>query len=189
VTCRSWTSVREPRRSTAARPVNRWRGRLAAGLAAAFLLAAAVAGAVAMARGDATRWVVVRDEAGVELARAALGPSDGFALRYRNSVYHSLAEEQFRVDGDHLRLVELRADELAVLEEYYTATGASRASSGAGRAWNVAVERPPIPLPHRVQATALGERTLIADGAEVSLWQLVQDRDDTLVVLSVEATP
>lgn len=169
--------------------MNRWRGRRTAGLAAAFLLATAVAGAVGLARDEAARWVVVRDAAGAELARAELGLSGGFALRYRNSVYRSIAEERFRVEGDHLRLVELRADELAVLEEYYTASGAQRTSSGSDREWRVTVERPPIPLPHRVQATALGERTLLADGAEVSLWRLVEDRDDTLVTLSVEETP
>ena len=169
--------------------MSRWRGRLVAGLAVAVLLATAAAALVAMSGDGPARSVVVRDEAGAELARAALPPSGEFTLRYRNSVYHSIAEEQFRVEGDHLRLVELRADELAVLEEYYTATGAVRASSGSGRAWSVAVERPPIPLPHRVQATALGERTLIMDGAEVSLWQLVEGRDDTVVILSLEATP
>jgi hypothetical protein len=148
-----------------------------------------VAGAVAMARDDAARWIVVRDAAGVELARAALPASGELTLRYRNSVYRSIAEERFRVEGDHLRLVELRADELAVLEEYYTATGADRAPTGSDRQWHVAVERPPITLPHRVQATALGERTLLTDVAEVSLWRLVEGHDDTLVILSVEETP
>jgi hypothetical protein len=51
------------------------------------------------------------------------------------------------------------------------------------------VERPPIPLPHRVQATALGQRSLVTDGMDIPLWKLVEDRDDTLVVLSVEETP
>ncbi|MDQ4034596.1 MAG: hypothetical protein M3153_01595 [Chloroflexota bacterium] len=169
--------------------MNRWRGRLAAGLAAASLLATAVAGAVAMARDDTARSIVVRDAAGAELARAELRPSEGFALRYRNSVYRSIAEERFRVDGDRLRLVELRAEELAVLEEYYTATAADRTSSGSSLEWRVVVERPPIPLPHRVQATALGQRSLVTERVDIPLWKLVEDRDDTLVILSVEETP
>jgi hypothetical protein len=169
--------------------MNRWRGRLVAGLAAAILLATAMAGAAGRGRDDASHWIVVRDATGVELARAALAPGDGFALRYRNSVYRSLAEEQFRIEGDHLRLVALRAEELAVLEEYYAATGALRASSGSGLTWRIAVERPAIRLPHRVQATALGKRTLVTANAEIELWRLVQDRDDTLVILSIEESP
>jgi hypothetical protein len=170
--------------------MNRWRGRLVAGLAAAILIATAMAGSAGRGRDDTSRWVVVRDATGVELARAALAPADGFALRYRNSVYRSLAEEQFRIEGDHLLLVELRAEELAVLEEYYAAaTGAVRASSGSDLTWRIAVERPAIRLPHRVRATALGKRTLVTANAEIELWRLVQDRDDTLVILSIEKAP
>jgi hypothetical protein len=157
------------------------------GLAAAVLLTVAAAGAASTARDDDARWVVVRDASGAELARAPLPPSHAFVLRYRNSVYGSLAEERFAVEGDHLRLVELRADERAVLEEYYAATGAIRGTAG-GRAWTVAVERPPIALPLRVQATALGERTLLTESGEISLWRLVAGRDGTLVVLSVEGS-
>ena len=168
--------------------MDRWRGRRLAGLALTALLASTMAGAVAMARDDGAHWVVVRDRDGVELARAAISRSDGFALRYRNSVYESLAEEQFEVDGEHLRLVELRADELAVLEEYYTAVGATRSGPGSGRTWRIEVERDPIALPLRVQATALGERTLLAAGQAIPLWRLVAERDDTLVVLTIEET-
>ncbi|MGH2394503.1 MAG: hypothetical protein ACRDGH_13625, partial [Candidatus Limnocylindria bacterium] len=121
-----------------------------------------------------------------ELARAALPPTDTFALRYRNSVYRSLAEERFRVEDDHLSLVELGADELAVLEEYYTAVGAERGGPDASRTWSLAVHRPPIALPLRVQATALGERTLLTSTREIALWRLVAGRDDTLVILTVE---
>jgi len=165
--------------------MDRRRGRRLAGLAVVALLALAMASAVAMAR-DGTRWVVVRDAAGVELARTALPPSNEFALRYRNSVYESIAEEHFRVVGGHLRLAELAADELAVLEEYYTAVGAVHNEAGAGRTWRVAVERPSIALPLHVQATALGERTLLVAESEIALWRLVAGRDGTLVVLSVE---
>lgn len=166
--------------------MDRWRGRRLAGLAVVVLLATVTAGAVAMARDGGARWVVVRNGAGTELARAAISPSNAFALRYRNSVYKSLAEEHFQVKGDHLRLVELRADELAVLEEYYIAVGAVRGGPNSSLTWSISVERPPIALPLRVQATALGERTLLTAEKEIALWRLVAGRDDTLVILTIE---
>jgi len=166
--------------------MDRGRGRRLAGLAVAVLLATATAGAVAMVRDGGARWVVVRDAGGAELARAALPPSSEFTLRYRNSVYESVAEERFQVEGDHLELVELRAVELAVLEEYSTASGAVRDASGSPLTWSISVERPPIELPLRVQATALGKRTLVTAQGEISLWRLVAGRDDTLVILTIE---
>lgn len=166
--------------------MDRWRGRRPTGLVVAVLLAAAIAGVPGVARDSGGSWIVVRDAAGVELARAPLPPSDGFAMRYRNSVYESMAEERFVVSGDHLRLVELRAEELAVLEEYYTAVGAIRVASESSLTWRITVERPLIALPLRVQATALGERTLMTAGAEIALWRLVAGRDDKVVVLTVE---
>ncbi|MDQ3149986.1 MAG: hypothetical protein M3Q38_08715 [Chloroflexota bacterium] len=168
--------------------MDRWRGRRPAGLAAIVLVASAMAGAAAMARENDTRWIVVRDRAGAELTRAPLPRSNELALRYRNSIYRSIAEEHFQVEADHLDLVELRAEELAVLEEYYTAVGGVRDGSVRSM-WSVEVERPPIELPLRIQATALGERTLLTSEEEVSLWRLVADRDDTLVVLSIEPEP
>jgi len=167
-----------------------WRGRRRAGLAAAvvLLLATAIAGAVAVAEAGAGLWVVVRDAAGAELARTALPPADTFALRYRNSIYHSVAEEHFAVADGRLRLVELRAEELAVLEEYYAAFGAQPASGDSKMTWVVEVERAPIGLPLHVRATELGQRTLLAEDDEIALWQLVAGRDDSLVVLSVEGS-
>ena len=157
-------------------------------MAAVLLLATTIAGAVAVAVAGAGRWVVVRDGAGAELARAALPPTDTFALRYRNSIYHSVAEEHFAVADGQLRLVELRAEELAVLEEYYAAFGAQPASGVSKIAWMVEVERAPIVLPLHVRATELGRRTLVAEDNEIALWQLVAGRGDTLVVLSVEGS-
>jgi hypothetical protein len=168
--------------------MDRWRGRRLAGLAFAVLLAASAAGATVTAR-DSPRWIVARDGAGTELARVALPPSGEFGLRYRNSVYGSIAEEWYRVDGDRLRLERLAADELAVLEEYSTAFGAVRAGPGADRRWEVAVERRPIDLPLRVRATTLGERTLLSAGTELALWQLASPGADTLVVLTIEPSP
>lgn len=162
---------------------DRWRGRRLAGLATVVLAAAALSGSVA-ASTAAPRWVVVRDAAGVELARAALPPDGAFSLRYRNSLYGSIAEERFRAAGDHLDLVGLAAEELAVLEEYYGAVGATR--TRAGLPWRIAVERPSVPLPLRVQATALGERTLLTSGDPIGLWQLVAGHPSTLVVLTIE---
>ena len=168
--------------------MGRWRGRRVAGLAAVLLVATVMAGAAATREGAEQRWVVVRDDSGAELARAALPASGAFALRYRNSVYESTAEEHFRVDGDELRLVELAANELAVLEEYYTAVGAQHVGPGPGLAWRIAVERPPIELPLRVQATALGERTLLTEDEVIALYRLVESRDDTVVVLTIEGS-
>lgn len=146
-----------------------------------------MAGAVAVAEAGSGLWVVVRDAAGTELARAALPPTHSFALRYRNSLYHSVAEEHFAIGHGRLRLVELRAEELAVLEEYYAAFGALPASGVSTMTWSVEVERAPIGLPLHVRATELGRRTLLAGDDEIALWQLVAGSDDTLVVLSVES--
>jgi hypothetical protein len=164
-----------------------WRGRRRAGLAAAVVaLTAAVAGADAAADSGDARWLVIRDASGTELTRAPLPSTGSFALRYRNSVYGSTAQEHFTVDDGSLRLVELRAEELAVLEEYYTATGAVLAAGDSTLKWMVAVERPPIDLPLRVRATELGRRTLVVGDQEIALWQLVAAREESLVVLSVE---
>jgi hypothetical protein len=186
---RSWTCARERRPSTAPDIVSdRWRGRRPAGLAAVFALGLLIAAAAASAREADRSQVVVRDDAGRVLAEVALPPSRELTLRYRNSIYHSIAEEHFRVSGNELELLSLGAEELAVLEEYYGAFGAERDGDvGHGeRAWSVGVERPPVALPLRIQATALGERTLLIGGREISLSQLVAGRDDTVVVLSIE---
>ena len=168
--------------------MGRWRGRRFAGLAAVLLFAAGLtASAAAAARDGDARWIVARDAAGVELARERLPATNEFVLRYRNSVYDSVAEERYRVADGHLELVALAADELAVLEEYSSAFGAIRDAPDSRLTWSVAVERPAIALPLRVQATALGERTLLVDGRELALWRLVTGRDDTLVILTVEA--
>jgi hypothetical protein len=164
--------------------MDRWRGRRLAGLAMIVLLLALTAAVAGRDGGE--RWIVVRDASGAELARSVLPASGELAMRYRNSVYESLAEEHFLVDGDQLRLVELRAEELAVLEEYYTALGASR-SPPLGE-WRIAVERPPIALPLRVQATELGQRTLLTEAGEIELWRLVAGRDDTVIILSVDGS-
>ncbi len=164
---------------------DRWRGRRLAGLAAA--VAAAVAIAFTAATAPRGRALLIRDADGAELARVVLS-DDGFGLRYRNSLYGSLVEERYRVDGDGLRLVELAADERAVLEEYYAAFDARHGGRGSARAWTVAVEAEPIALPLHVQATRLGQRTLLVDGSAVPLWELVTEGGDTSVTLSLEGS-
>ena len=165
---------------------DRWRGRRRAGLAAVVLTAAVLAGTVGTTGLAAPRWIVIRDTAGVELARAALPASGTFSLRYRNSLYGSTVEERFRAEGDRLAQVSLAAEELAVLEEYYGATGATHIDAPDDLGWQVDIDRPPVALPLRVQATALGERELVTEGGVVSLWRLVAGRDSTRIVLTVE---
>ena len=144
---------------------SRWRGwRL--GLAIIALLAGtalATGGGRASERLGAAWELVIRDGQGAVVLRAPL-PDSRFALRYLNSVYRSLAEERFAVaPSGHLQLVELAADEAAVLAEYY---GVERrptpAASGDPRTWRA---RPAIPvtIPElSLAATRHGQRTLHA---------------------------
>ena len=164
----------------------RGRGRRLAGLAVIILLSAATGTSIGASGDDAGWWIVIRDGVGDELARTPLPASRELSLRYRNSLYGSLAEEQFVVEDGRLSLVTLAADELAVLEEYYTAVGGARSDSADHLRWRIDVERPAIELPLHIRATELGERTLIAAGREIPLWRLVADREATLVTLSVE---
>jgi hypothetical protein len=158
----------------------RWRGR-STGLAIVVLLAAALTVAVVAivaGRGPtAAAWrLVVRDAEGVSLATAELG--DGrFALRYRNSVYGSLAEERFAIGDDgRIRLVALAADELAVLGEYYGAREPRPASAGDAFRWEASPQQPVALEQLTLAATDLGERTVLVDGhPPIALWLLVGD--------------
>jgi hypothetical protein len=167
--------------------VGRWPGRIA-GLAAALIAGAVVT--VTIPAGADPAWsgpaITIRDAGGAVLASAPL-PADGrFALRYRNSVYGTLAEERFVVGDDgRFRLVELAADQLAVLEEYYAVTRpAVRTPPGGRRAWSAPPARPLVLEELRVAATDLGRRTLLVDDRSLALWRLV-DADPT-VILTVE---
>jgi hypothetical protein len=158
---------------------HRWRGR-SSGLAIALLAAAltvTVAAGVAGRDRTAAAWrLVVHDLAGVTLATAEL--ADGrFALRYRNSVYGSLAEERFAIGDDgRILLVGLAADELAVLGEYYGAREPRPATDGDALRWE-ASPQPTVALDQlALAATDLGERTLLVDGRPpIALWLLVGD--------------
>jgi hypothetical protein len=161
----------------------RRRGR-SSGLAIGIVLAAAlaitiVAAASVVAGRDRTAvsWrLVVRNAGGVTLAQADLG--DGrFALRYRNSVYGSRAEERFAILEDgRINLFGLAADEAAVLGEYYGAREPRPAEAGAAFRWEAAPSDPVVLDRLLLAATDLGERTLIVDGRPpIDLWRLVPD--------------
>jgi hypothetical protein len=140
-------------------------------------------GCVAESPGPA---VVVRDAGGALLTRVPL-PDGSFAVSYRNSVYGTVAEERYRVlDGGRFGLVELAADQLAVLEEYYAVPGPVQAAPGEDRRSWVAqpADRPVFP-DLEIAATTLGERTLHVPGhPPVPLAPLVGG--DVTVVLDVE---
>lgn len=114
---------------------------------------------------------------------AALPVADGsFAVSYRNSIYGTVAEERYEIQpGGSYLLVQLAADQLAVLEEYYAVPGApGPAPSGDRRSW-IAAPDPSHPAAFTrlsVAATDLGRRTVHADGAPpLELWTLVDDGD------------
>ncbi|MDP9398279.1 MAG: hypothetical protein M3P96_10880 [Actinomycetota bacterium] len=168
-------------------------------LALALTLALAGAGGAAAlgappegSAGDGGRMsVVVRAAGGDVLARVPL-EGGRFAVSYRNSLYGTLAEERYAVAPDgRFALVELAADQLAVLEEYYAVPGAPRRAPDGDRRALVA-----DPHPDRaavfgnlsIAATDLGKRTLLVPGSPpVELWRLV-DADPT-IVLHLEEVP
>lgn len=164
----------------------RWRGRRRAGPALVIALSCwLVAGSVAGAPHGTT--VVVTDDDGRVLARLPLDESQAFSLRYRNSLYGTLAEERFVVDGGRFRLDELAAQQLAVLEEYYAVVAAPVLAATdwyhAPPAYALALER------LTVAATDLGERTIQVEGhAPLRLWKLAADSSPFLH-LEIEQTP
>ncbi|MGY1834446.1 hypothetical protein ACI79P_04970 [Blastococcus sp. SYSU DS0510] len=157
----------------------------AAGVAVA--VATAEGGPVAV--GDGTRAVTVRAPDGAEIARVPLD-GDTFAVGYRNSIYRTLAEERYRVLPDgRFQLVELAAEQVAVLEEYYAVPGPPRPAPPRDRLAYVVPPDPARPAVFdelNIAATDLGERTLHVPGAEpVPIWQLVVT-DDPTVILDIE---
>ena len=158
-------------------------------LVAAVVLAAGLVG-VACAAESPSVAVTLRDSGGELLARVPL-PAGSFAVSYRNSLYGTVAEERYRVAADGaFGLVELAADQLAVLEEYYAVPGPVRAAAPDDRREWVAVPAgDPVFADLAIAATALGERTVLVPGhAPVPLAPLVADRgrSDPTVVLDVE---
>jgi hypothetical protein len=149
------------------------------------VVAAGVTGLVSAAEPDTSRSVVVRDGDGDVLADVPL-TGERFAVGYRNSIYHSRAESRYRVRPDgRFRLVQVAADERAVIEEYYAIVGPRRASAGDRRIWVTAPERAAVFESLTIAATDLGRRTLHVPGHRpVRLWRLVGD--DPIVALDVE---
>jgi hypothetical protein len=159
----------------------RWRGRIASLAILAVLGPFALTAAAA--RTDPT--LVVRGPDERVLAELRL-PDASFTLRYRNSLYGSLAEEDFVVDGaGRIQLVGLAADELAVLEEYYAIDRPAWRAEGGARTWRADPARAVTIENLIVAGTDLGQRTLLVDGqAPLALWRLVDDRSPS-VELSV----
>ena len=157
---------------------NRWRGRIA-GLA---ILAALGPLTLTAAAVHADPILVVRGPDDRVLAEMPL-PDRAFTLRYRNSLYRSLAEEHYVVDAaGRIELVGLGADEVAVLEEYYAIDRpAWSASIGAARTWRADPARAVTIENLIVAGTDLGQRTLLVDGqTPLALWRLVGDRSPSV---------
>jgi hypothetical protein len=160
--------------------------------AAVGLATVAVIAALALAsRGDGGQSVTVHTADGELIARIPLD-GDRFAVSYRNSIYRTLAEERYRVHPDgRFELVEIAADQVAVLEEYYQVPGAPRPAPPGDRR-NYVVEpdpaRPAVFDQLNIAATDLGERTLWVPGhPAVPVWQRVVS-DDPTVLLDIEET-
>jgi len=120
--------------------------------------------------------LVVRGPDDAVIARVPL-PDARFTLRYRNSLYGSLAEERYVATDDRRIVLDgLAADELAVLEEYYGIDEPARRSTAGDRAWVAEPARPVVVPDLTIAATDLGRRTLLVEGHEpIELWRVVDD--------------
>ena len=166
-------------------------GRRRLRLIVLLVLAAGIAGGVlaVAASGNGEQSVTVRIPDGGLVAQVPLR-GDRFAVSYRNSVYTTLAEERYRVLPDgRFELVELAADQVAVLEEYYAVPGAPRPAPPGDRRHHVAEPDPARPAVFdvlNIAATDLGERTLHTPGTDpVPIWRLLTGEDPT-VLLEIE---
>ena len=124
----------------------------------------ALAGAL-LAAGCGGRDVVVRDDGGRVIVKAAL-PADGrVALEYRHSYYRVPARERFEAHGSGFRMVGVESPSEAVLD-YYELVGAK--SPGRWMALTPAEPRRFERLP--LIATATGRRTLEVGGERYPLY-------------------
>jgi len=127
------------------------------------LLLLALAGAV-LAAGCGGRDVVVRDDGGRVIVKAALPASGEFALEYRHSYYRVPARERFEVASAGFRMVGVDSPSEAVLD-YYAMAGAKT----PGRWMALAATHPRrldrLPL----IATPVGRRTLEVGGRRYAL--------------------
>jgi hypothetical protein len=178
--------------------MDRWRGgggRLAIGAALAVGIAVAVPASNALRSapdtGAAGDWQLVLRNADAQIVLRADLPDGHFALRYRNSVYGTLAEERFAVAGDgRLRLVDLAADQAAVLDEYYAVGEPPRpADAGDPRRWRAPPAAALSLAELALAATEHGQRTLLIDGQKpVPLWALADRSDPTLILVAEPAS-
>lgn len=166
------------------------RGVAVPAAVAAVAVAAAVLVAAADQGGPAGPAVTIRAPDGALLVRVPL-TGDTFAVGYRNSVYRTLAEERYQVQPDgRFQVVQLAAEQVAVLEEYYAVPSRPRRAPAGDRLDYVAPPDPARPavfdLLH-IAATDLGRRTLFVPGhAPVALWRLVDEDEDPTVVMEIE---
>jgi hypothetical protein len=121
--------------------------------------------------------LVIRGPDGSVLAEVSV-PDGRFTLRYRNSLYRTLADEHYVIQPDGaIVLVGLAAEQLAVLEEYYAIEMPARAISADRMRWHAEPAREVVIDDLVVAATDRGERTLRVAGAEpMLLTALVDDR-------------
>jgi hypothetical protein len=130
----------------------------------AALAGLALAGAL-LAAGCGGRDVVVRDDGGRVLVKAALPESGRFALEYRHSYYRVPARERFQADRGGFRMVGVESPSEAVLD-YYELAGVKT----PGRWMTLAPAKPRhfdrLPL----IATATGRRTLAVGGERYPLY-------------------
>lgn len=163
-------------------------------VAAAYLASSgASASGLTASEGNATYSIVIRNQNGDVLASLPL-EGKRFSVSYRNSIYGTLAEERYVVlpDGRY-RLVEIAADQLAVLEEYYAVPGApQRATQSDRRHWVVPPDpaEPVVLEALSIAATDLGERTVRVPGeSPLELWRLVEDKQPYVVLDIIEENP
>lgn len=157
------------------------------------LLCAGVYGATsadAVAGASGPRIVVETDD-GRTLTEVAL-TGETFAVSYRNSLYGTKAEERYAVDGQRYELIEIAADQLAVLEEYYAVGSAPQEAGPADRRrWVVPPDEDNAPEfdALSIAATDRGERILHVPGEDpVELYRLVED-ERPYIQLRIEDVP
>ena len=150
------------------------------------------ASALDAGQAGATQVIAIRGDDGEVLARVPLA-GRRFAVSYRNSLYGTLAEERYAVlpDGRYC-LVEIAADQLAVLEEYYAVSAAPQRAAGTDRRkWVVRPDpgRLAVLETLSIAATDLGKRTVHVPGEPpLELWRLVENAHP-FVVLDIEEKP
>lgn len=162
--------------------------RTAAVVVALLVCLGTLVGIAAGNAGSPQRFLTVTNDDG-ELASLPL-TGDTFAVSYRNSIYQTLAEERYEVQPDgSYRLVQIAADQLAVLEEYYGVPDAPTPAGPEDRRNYVVPPNPERPVVFdtlSIAATDLGQRTLHVPGQPpLQLWPLVGN-SNPFVVLDIK---